>query len=386
MLPTITALPTPPATTDDSVTFNVRAFAVFDALHDTLIPELNAYAAALPANITGTDFSATSTSSVTIGTGSKSFTIQTGKQFQVGQTIRIAYTTTPANYMDGQVTSYNSGTGALVVDVQSVGGSGTQALWTISIIPGGAGSFATLAGVETLTNKSFTTPVLTGTASGTVAGRLGFSGGALSYGDGTNQRIVANLNQAQTFTNKTIALGSNSFSGTIAEFNAACSDADFATIAGVETLLNKTFTAPTINGGTIDGATLTPDCVVSDSGGTIFADSPGFRGLPSATLAGGAGRTAGAQISLILADAAKSVPNTLGGWLIPANGSVAFPVGTIIELYNDSGSSQAVAITSDTLRWEGTASTGARSIAQYGSAVIKKRSATVWSISGTGLT
>jgi hypothetical protein len=382
-LPTISALPTPPATTDDSVTFNTRAFAIFDALHDNLVPQINAWAAALPANITGTDFSATSTTSLTIGTGSKALTIQTGKQFQIGQPVRIAYTTTPSNFMDGQVTAYNSGTGALVVDVQSVGGAGTQALWTISILPGGAGSFATLAGVETLINKSFTTPTLTGTASGTVAGRLGFSGGAFSYGDGTNQRIVANLNEAQTFTNKTIALGSNSVSGTIAQFNAACSDADFATIAGIETFVNKTLTAPTINGGTIDGATLTPDCVISDVGGPIGADSPGFRGLPSATLAGGAGRTAGAQIALILADASKRIINTAGGWLIPANASVAFPIGTIIGGYNDSGASQTLAITSDTLRLDGTASTGARTVAQYGRWIAEKVKAAEWVVSGS---
>jgi hypothetical protein len=103
-----------------------------------LVPELNAWAAALPAAVTGTDFSATSTSSVTIGTGAKSFTIQTGKQFQVGQTVRIAYTATPANLHGRPGHRYNSGTGALVVDVQAVGGAGTLALWTISLIPGGA--------------------------------------------------------------------------------------------------------------------------------------------------------------------------------------------------------------------------------------------------------
>ncbi len=50
----------------------------------------------------------------------------------------------------------------------------------------------------------------------------------------------------QTLTNKTVALGSNTVSGTIAQFNTACSDADFATLAGTETLTNKTLTAPTL--------------------------------------------------------------------------------------------------------------------------------------------
>lgn len=44
----------------------------------------------------------------------------------------------------------------------------------------------------------------------------------------------------QTFTNKTLNLTSNTLSGTIAQFNTALSDADFATLAGTETLTGKT--------------------------------------------------------------------------------------------------------------------------------------------------
>ena len=76
----------------------------------------------------------------------------------------------PPNYMDGQVTSYNSGTGALVVNVTAIGGTGTLAVWTISILPCNWRLFVTLSGSETLTNKTLTTPVLSGTASGTTAG------------------------------------------------------------------------------------------------------------------------------------------------------------------------------------------------------------------------
>lgn len=71
----------------------------------------------------------TSTSSVAIGTGSKSFTTQAGKQWQVGQTLRLAYDA--SNYMTGIVTAY-SGT-SLTVNVQSIVGSGTRASWTIGI-------------------------------------------------------------------------------------------------------------------------------------------------------------------------------------------------------------------------------------------------------------
>ena len=57
----------------------------------------------------------------------------------------------------------------------------------------------------------------------------------------------------QTFTNKTIALGSNTVSGTISQFNTALTDQDFATQAGSETLTNKTLTSPNLTSPVITG-------------------------------------------------------------------------------------------------------------------------------------
>lgn len=50
---------------------------------------------------------------------------------------------------------------------------------------------------------------------------------------------VVGTTDTQTITNKTIALGSNSVSGTLAELNTAITDADVASLAGAETLTNK---------------------------------------------------------------------------------------------------------------------------------------------------
>jgi len=74
---------------------------------------------------------ATSTSSLAIGTGSKTFVTQASKQFAAGQFILITSDANSANYMHGQVTSYSST--SLVVNVIDVGGSGTLADWTISV-------------------------------------------------------------------------------------------------------------------------------------------------------------------------------------------------------------------------------------------------------------
>jgi len=78
-------------------------------------------------------YSATSTTSLSIGTGSKSLTIETGKGFTIGQPVLIASTAAPSNYMNGQVTAYNSTTGAMTVNVTNIGGSGTIASWAVSV-------------------------------------------------------------------------------------------------------------------------------------------------------------------------------------------------------------------------------------------------------------
>jgi len=57
---------------------------------------------------------------------------------------------------------------------------------------------------------------------------------------------VVTESSTDTLTNKSISLNTNTITGTLAEFNTAVSDADFASLAGTETLSNKTLTAPKI--------------------------------------------------------------------------------------------------------------------------------------------
>lgn len=80
----------------------------------------------------GATTNSTSTTSLAIGTGSKSLTlIESGKAYIVGQFVLLASAVSPSNYMIGQVTSF-SGT-ALVVNVTTTNGSGTLANWTVSV-------------------------------------------------------------------------------------------------------------------------------------------------------------------------------------------------------------------------------------------------------------
>ena len=63
----------------------------------------------------------------------------------------------------------------------------------------------------------------------------------------TTDTLVAK-NTTDTLTNKSIDLDSNTFSGTLAEFNTAMQGDSFVSLTGTETLTNKTLTSPVLNG------------------------------------------------------------------------------------------------------------------------------------------
>jgi hypothetical protein len=96
---------------------------------NTAIPGINTAVEAFNFNSTNS----TSTTSIAIGTGSKSITVQASKSYVEGMTVRIANTADVTKWMQGEVVSYNSSTGALVVNVTNTSGSGTIAAWTVSL-------------------------------------------------------------------------------------------------------------------------------------------------------------------------------------------------------------------------------------------------------------
>jgi len=95
-----------------------------------------------------------------------------------------------------------------------------------------------------------------------------------------------------------------------------------------------------------------------------------------------------AAYTLVLADAGKhilhpSADTTARTFTIPANGSVAYVVGTAITFVNqNSGGDITIAITSDTMRLAGDGSTGSRTLAENGVATAIKIASTNWIISG----
>lgn len=94
----------------------------------------------------------------------------------------------------------------------------------------------------------------------------------------------------------------------------------------------------------------------------------------------------------VLTDAGKhllhpSADTTARIFTIPANASVAYPIGTALTFVNQDGAGVVtIAITSDTMRLAGVGTTGSRTLAANGIATALKITSTEWIINGTGLT
>lgn len=114
-------------------------------------------AAAAGSATTAAGFTATSITELAITLASKTLTIQTGKSFQPGEFVSLASAANVANFMSGQVTAYNSGTGSMTVDVTGTGGSGTYADWNVSL----SGQTATPVTSGTLTGVLNLAPSVT---------------------------------------------------------------------------------------------------------------------------------------------------------------------------------------------------------------------------------
>jgi hypothetical protein len=84
-----------------------------------------------PAGPAGPGYIATSTSTVTIGTGAQTFTTQAGLAYAAGSRVRVASSATPSSWMEGLITSYSGTTMAVNVDL--VSGSGSFSSWNINV-------------------------------------------------------------------------------------------------------------------------------------------------------------------------------------------------------------------------------------------------------------
>jgi len=270
-------------------------------------------------------FKASGQTGVSIAVGEKAFVYYNGTDYVKVSSIGSTGILSPAG----------GGTGVANNAAMTVTGSGNFAYTrtltgTTNVTLPTTGTLATLAGTETFTNKTLTTP------------------------------IISSISNTGTLT---LPTSTDTLVGR----------------ATTDTLTNKTLTSPTLTTpvlGTPSSGTLS-SCTVDGT------NSVGFLNIPQ--------NSQSAAYTLVLADAGKHIfhPSTDANartFTIPANSSVAYPIGTAITFINMTSQVVTIAITTDTMYLSSAGTTGSRSLAQYGSATAIKMTSTTWLISGSGLT
>jgi hypothetical protein len=183
---------------------------------------------------------------------------------------------------------------------------------------------------------------------------------------------VLTATSTATLTNKTINLSSNTLTATSAQLASSVTDETgsgalvFATSPTLVTPVLGTPTSGNLSSCTADGT-----------------DAVGFKNIPQ--------NSQSAAYTLVLGDAGKQIfhpssDNNARTFTIPANSSVAYPIGTAITFINMAAANVTIAITTDTMYLSSAGTTGSRTLAQYGSATAVKITSTNWIISGSGLT
>jgi hypothetical protein len=159
-------------------------------------------------------------------------------------------------------------------------------------------------------------------------------------------------------------------------------DTEFNNIATAIATKQDSSTAATLT----DTQTLT-NKTISGSDNTLTVDGTnavGFRTIPQ--------NSQSTAYTAVLSDSGKhilhpSADTTARTFTIPANSSVAYPIGTALTFINQNGAGVVtIAITTDTMRLAGAGTTGSRTLAANGVATAIKITSTEWIISGAGLT
>jgi len=121
------------------------------------------------------------------------------------------------------------------------------------------------------------------------------------------------------------------------------------------------------------------DAVALKVGGNA-TDNIGYLNVPQ--------NSQSAAYGLLLTDAGKSIYHPVGDannrqYTIPANGTIAFPVGTVISFINDSPNDVTVVITTDVLAYADMGTITTLTIPQFNMATITKVLSNRWLASGT---
>jgi hypothetical protein len=224
-------------------------------------------------------------------------------------------------------------------------------------------------------NSSGESVVLTQGSGGNVTVADGKS--AIVYADGAGAGAAV-TDLTATFVPPGALLAANNLSDLVDAPTALTNLGVTATAAELNILDGVTATTAELN--ILDGVTATTEEINKLDG----VETIGFLNIPQ--------NSQSTAYTLVLGDSGKhilhpSADTTTRTFTIPANASVAFPVGTAITFINqDSAGVLTIAITTDTMRLAGDGATGSRTLDANGVATCVKVTSTEWIISGVGLT
>lgn len=286
------------------------------------------------------------TTGVTITAGEKCLTAWSGSDF-----VKVSNVVGPASATDSALAAFDGTTGKLIKQAA-----------TITVAQGGTGAASLTANNVLLGNGTSALQVV---APGT--------NGNVLTSNGTTW--TSSTPTAQAYPGAGMAVSTGTAWGT----SKATPSGDVVGTTDTQTLTNKTLTSPTLTTpalGTPLSGTLS-SCTVDGT------DAIGFKNIPI--------NSQSAAYTAVLADSGKVIlhPATDANartFTIPANSSVAYPIGTAITFINMTSQVVTIAITTDTMYLSSAGTTGSRTLAQYGSATAIKITSTDWLISGSGLT
>jgi hypothetical protein len=347
---------------------------------------------------------------VTIATGTKAMIVTDGAG--AGAAVTLANPTVSlASGVTGTLPVANGGTGATTLTANNVIlGNGTSAVnfvapgttgnvltsngttWASAVLPAGGLTYVVKTANYTTFDKegvladtlggafTVTLPATPATGAQVVVADAGANWGTNNLTVGRNGSTIGGLaeNLVCDITGASVQLV---YDGSTWEVYAQVggNGGTVVTLDGTQTLTNKTLTAPVLTAPVL-GTPASGNLSSCTADGT---DAVGFRNVPQ--------NSQSAAYTLVLADAGKHIFHPVGDnnartFTIPANSSVAYPIGTAITFINMAAANVTIAITSDTLTLSSAGTTGSRTLATNGSATCIKITSTQWLISGSGLT
>jgi hypothetical protein len=355
----------------------------------------NNFGSATPGTYQGFEQAIGGKADVTMSSTTITLTLTNSNAAQDARALYLNLTGTPGGAADLIVPalqkSYlvkNGTTGGFAVTIKVTGQTGVS-------IPNGKTVWVYNNGTDVVTAIDFIPSLVLGAALPVASGGTGIT----SFGTGVATALGVNTGSAGAFvvnggalgtpssgtlTNATglpIATGVSGLGSNVATFLATPSSSNLAAAVTDETgsgslvfatsptLVTPVLGTPTsgqLSGCTVDGT-----------------DAVGFRNTPV--------NSQSAAYTLVLADSGKTILHPASDandrtFTIPANSSVAYPVGTVVTFINLSANDLTIAITTDTMYLAGDGSTTSRTLAEYGVASAVKVASTTWVISGNGLT